>query len=173
MASMVRRVQASMGQAAKAMIEEDPALTEDINNLFARNDAIPLPSHHHAQNPHTAAVASIVKELHRLPGWKRVRKRPVGRFLLADASGRPRKKPGGGYIPISVAIAGDPDVDLLWTPPGANRPYAIMIEAKTGSAVLNPKQRDARDDLRAGGCVHIVASGGADAFEQVMAIVRR
>ena len=152
---------------------EDRALTEPISEMIARNNARPLPTHGHKTNPHTVAVASVVKELARLPGWKRVRKRQVGRFLLADDAGRPRRKPGGGYIPISVSVAGDPDVELLYTPPGANRPYAIFIEVKTGSGVLSPVQRDARDNLLAGGCVHIVASGGADAFEQILHLPRR
>lgn len=153
--------------------EDDPALTESLDNLFARNDARALPSHTPPSNPHTQAVASIVTALRRLPGWTRVRKRQVGRFLLADQNGRPRKKPGGGFIPINVSIAGDPDVECLWTPPGANRPFVIMVEAKTGAAVLSPVQKKARDYLLQGGCIHIVASGGGDAFQQVMAIPRR
>lgn len=148
-------------------------ISEEWAEHIAANDARPIAHHGHKTNPHTVAVASVVKELRRLPGWTRVRKRQVGRFLLADENGRPRKKPGGGFIPISVSQAGDPDVELLWTPPGANHPRVVMIEVKTGSGVLSPVQRQAREQLLAGGCVHIVAKDGADAFEQVLRIPRR
>lgn len=156
-----------------SQVDDDPALSEPLGALIERNNARPLPSHTPKSNPHTVAVAGVVTALRRLPGWTRVRKRQVGRFLLADENGRPRRKPGGGFIPISVSQAGDPDVELLWTPPGANRPHVVMIEVKTGSGVLSPVQRDAQYQLLVGGCVHIVASGGADAFEQIMVLPQR
>jgi hypothetical protein len=155
------------------MTDEDPALSEPLAALFDRNNARPLESHTPESNPHTVAVASVVTACRRLPGWTRVRKRQVGRFLLADESGRPRKKPGGGFIPISVSVGGDPDVELLWTPPGANHPRVVMIEVKTGSGVLSPVQRQARDYLLAGGCIHIVVRDGADAFQQIMELPQR
>lgn len=158
---------------------EDPAqepvlpMSEVFAGWVKANDAKPLPKLGYTPSAHTAAVASIVKALRLLPGWRRVRKRQVGRFILSDGNGNPRRKPGGGYLMINVAVAGDPDVECLWSPPGRTAgPLVIMVEAKTGSAVLSPDQREAKADLLAGGCIHIVASNGADAFEACLAAAK-
>lgn len=126
----------------------------------------PLPkSHAYKPSAHTAAVKAIVDGLRHLAGWKRVRKRQVGRFVATDGAGNPRKV-NGRWLYVNVAVAGDPDVSMLWTPPGMKRPLAVEIEVKTGTGRLSPVQADARDSLVAGGVFHIVAADGAEAVAE-------
>jgi hypothetical protein len=134
----------------------------------AANDAKPLPKLHAAPHPHTALVKQTVDALKKLPGNKIVRKRPVGRFIVADGAGNPRKIPGGKWQYVRVAVAGDADVECIWLPPGAARPVIAMLEIKTGSAVLSPDQKEAREQALACGCVHIVVRSAAQAFEDVL-----
>lgn len=152
------------------MTDDDPALTEPIFALFARNDARPMPvTGRWKPNAHTAASLSIRHALEKLPGWKRIRKRSVGRFIATDSAGNPRRAGNGKWLYIQVAVAGDADIELLWTPPGANRPHVVMIEVKTGTGRLSTEQAEKKAALEDGGCIYIVAGNAADAFEAVMA----
>jgi hypothetical protein len=152
--------------------DNDPALTESLDNLFARNEAAPLPgTGKWKPSPHTAALKSIMTGLLKLPGWKRIRKRHVGRFIIADLNGNPKRKPGGGYQMVSVAVKGDPDCELSWRP--ANRPgppLSIAVEVKTGSGRLSEAQQEKKALLEEGGWFYIVAGSAAEAFAECMKI---
>lgn len=145
---------------------DDPALTEPWGIMMQRAMDNPLPeSHGYKPSAHTAAVKAIVDGLRHLPGWKRVRKRPVGRFIATDGTGNPRKV-NGRWVYVNVAVKGDPDVSMLWKPPGMKRPLAVEVEVKTGSGKLDATQIEAQDSLVAGGVFHIVAADGAQAVTE-------
>jgi hypothetical protein len=129
---------------------------------------------------HTAAVKAIIDGVSHLPGWKRVRKRQVGRFILTDANGHPRKQ-SGKWVYVYVAIKGDPDVELSWLPPElaalpigspCRRALSIAIEAKTGSGVLSTAQKEKKAHLEAGGWIYIVAGTGAEAVQECQRLAR-
>jgi len=150
--------------------DEDPALSEPWDAMMHRAMANPLPkSETWKPSPHTAALKQIMDGLQKLPGWKRIRKRHVGRFIVTDGAGNPRKA-GGKWLYVSVAVKGDPDLELLWTPPGARRPLAIAVEVKTGSGRLSDAQRDKQANLLDGGVFYVVASSAAEAFEEALKV---
>lgn len=150
--------------------DEDPALTEPWGDMMERAMDNPIaPMDKWKPSAHTAAVKSIVQGCRALAGWKRVRKRQVGRYIATDANGNPRKI-AGKWVYVKVAIKGDPDVSMLWKPPGAKRAFGVEIEAKTGSGKLGQNQKDARDDLMAGGVFHIVAADGSEAVVECQKI---
>lgn len=146
------------------MTDEDPALTlpwSQIQTLMPQTDGVVDAKW--KPSAHTAAVKSVMDALRRLPGWTRVRKRHVGRFIVTDGAGNPRKA-GGKWLYVSVAIKGDPDIELLWRWPGAKRAIPVMIEIKTGSGRLSDVQKEKERDLAGGNVIFIVAADAAHAF---------
>lgn len=153
--------------------DEDPALTEPLSALMERALSNPLPvSRRWKPSEHTKAVKQIVDALRRLPGWTRVRKRQVGRFIATDGAGNPRKI-NGKWVAISVAVKGDPDVECSWLPLGAKVPLSIAVEVKTGTGRLSDVQREKKAALEAGGWHFIVAATAAEAFEACLEVGRQ
>lgn len=150
----------------------DPAFAGNFSEVWAghiqANDKKPLPKLRTPAHPHTVLVRQTVDAMKRLPGKTLVRKRPVGRFIVADGAGNPRKIPGGKWQYVRVSVAGDADVEVLWTPPGHARPFVLMLECKTGDAVLSEDQREARDEAVAMGCVYLTVRNAGEAFEEVV-----
>lgn len=157
------------------MDSNDPALCGKFSDIWgehiASNDAKPLPKLGHTPHPHTILVKQTVDAMRKLPGQKIVRKRPVGRFIVADGDGNPRKIPGGKWQYVRVAVSGDADVELIWRTP-AGQLLVAMLECKTGNAVLSDDQKDARDEALALGCIHVVVRSAAQAFEDVLAAAK-
>lgn len=158
---------------------DDPAqerlipMSQVVAGWIKANDAKPLPKLGHTPHPHTVLVKATVDALRRLPGQKIVRKRPVGRFIVADGNGNPRKISGGRWQYVRVAVAGDSDIELLYRPPGSAHVLVVMLECKTGNAVLSDDQEQARDEVVALGCHHIVVRSAAQAFEDVLGLQGR
>lgn len=155
-----------------SQVDDDPALSEPLSALFERNNARPLPSHTPKSNPHTAASLSIRHALEKLPGWKRIRKRQVGKFIAVDKAGNPMRGSDRQWLYAYMAIKGDSDIEILWTPPGLTRPLAIMCEVKTGTGRLSEDQIEKKQHVESGGCFYVVAGNAADAFEACLLIAK-
>jgi hypothetical protein len=139
---------------------------------IAANDAKPLPSTGRwTPSEHTRLVKATMDAMQRLPGQKRVRKRQVGRFIVTDPQGNPRKQ-NGKWIYVKVSIAGDPDVELSWLPPGHRVPLMFGLECKTGSGRLSEDQKEKRQSLIMLGWKFIEVRSAAQAFEDVLAAGR-
>lgn len=126
---------------------------------------------------HTSLVGDCIKSLAKLPGWHRTRKRPVGRFILADNDehGNPvprrfKGRRGMQYATIQVGKAGEADIELLWKPPLLSYPLLIVIECKTGRGVLSKDQEDYFADTKLGGGFCIQARDVRGMLDQVIKI---
>lgn len=152
------------------MTADDPALTlpwSQIQAMTPQTDGVVDAKWH--PSAHTAAVKSIMQAVSHLPGWRRVRKRHVGRFIVTDGAGNPRKQ-GGHWLYVSVAVKGDPDIEFSWLPHGMRRALSVAIEVKTGSGRLSDAQKEKKASLEQGGWFYIVAADGAEAIAECQRI---
>lgn len=158
--------------------DEDPGqepllpMSQEFAGWVEKNDARPLPeTGKWKPSEHTKLVKATMDAMERLPGRRRIRKRTTGRFIATDGNGDPRKI-HGKWVYVKVSIAGDPDVEVSWQPPGwGNRPpIMVALECKTGTGRLSEDQREARDDLVAMGWLFIECRDAAEALQQVMAL---
>jgi len=118
-------------------------------------------------------VLDCIHALEKLPGWRRIRKRPVGRFILADNDEHDRPVPrkiNGRYATIQVGKTGESDIELLWKPPQMTRPILIVIECKTGTGALSRDQKDYFAETIRGGGFAIEARDIRQMLDQVIKI---
>lgn len=155
------------------MTDEDPALTEPLSALMERALSNPLPiSDKRRPSAHTKLVKQTMDALQKLPGRKRIRKRQVGRFIVTDPAGNPRKQTGR-WVYVKVSVAGDPDIELAYLPPGQRHVIMYGLECKTGTGRLTDEQIKKRDGLLELGWEFLVVRDAAQAFQDVLAAAKQ